>query len=250
MHTHTYPGPHKCHTTYGYTTHAHTHTHTHTHHTPGHVFTVGMDVHLKPLVVVELLPDGCLVLWPEHGPRLGRSSVIFLCIHHLSIVRKGPDGKRELSKDWAWKRRQRVWKRRQRVKQTEESREYRTSWSTMLKVFGCGLGRHFPCSMLFYLCRCWIKMRCETMQTTDCYFYSILFPILISGFINCPDQHAAKHTTTHSRIILSRSSFTVGRRLSYWSKSTWRQAHLRHHTLSGASWCANKPSLWEFPASL
>ena len=81
--------------------HTHAHTHTHTHHTPGHVFTVGMDVHLKPLVVVELLPDGCLVLWPEHGPRLGRSSVIFLCIHHLSIVRKGPDGKREFSRNWA-----------------------------------------------------------------------------------------------------------------------------------------------------
>ena len=100
MHTHTYPGPHKCHT-YIRIHYTCTHTHTHTHHTPGHVFTVGMDVHLKPLVVVELLPDGCLVLWPEHGPRLGRSSVIFLCIHHLSIVRKGPDGKRELSKDWA-----------------------------------------------------------------------------------------------------------------------------------------------------
>ena len=79
---------------------AHTHTITtmsaHTHkHTPGHVFTVRMDVHLKPLVVVELLPDGRLVLRPEHGPWLGRSSVVLLSIHHLSIVCKGPVRQRE-----------------------------------------------------------------------------------------------------------------------------------------------------------
>ena len=68
----------------------------HTHkHTPGHVFTVGMDVHLKLLVVVELLSDGCIVLRPEHGPWLGRSSVVLLSIHHLSIVCKGPVRQRE-----------------------------------------------------------------------------------------------------------------------------------------------------------
>ena len=100
-HTHTHTHTHTTHACAHTDTHKHTSTYVHTHHTPGHVFTVGMDVHLKPLVVVELLPDGCLVLWPEHGPRLGRSSVILLCIHHLSIVRKRPDGKRELWKDWA-----------------------------------------------------------------------------------------------------------------------------------------------------
>ena len=72
-------------------THAHTHTHahmhartrTHTHtrmrphpHTPGQVFTVRMDIHLKPPIVV---PDGCHVLWSEHGPWLGRSPVKLLC---------------------------------------------------------------------------------------------------------------------------------------------------------------------------
>ena len=104
-HTHTHTLTHQHIRTHTQHMRAHTHKHTstyvHTHNTPGHVFTVRMDVHLKPLVVVELLPDGCLVLWPEHGPRLGRSSVILLCIHHLSIVRKGPDGKRELSEEWA-----------------------------------------------------------------------------------------------------------------------------------------------------
>ena len=54
-----------------------------------------MDVHLKPLVVVELLPDGRLVLWPKHGPWLGRSSVVLLSIYHLSIVCKGPVRQRE-----------------------------------------------------------------------------------------------------------------------------------------------------------
>ena len=59
-----------------------------------------MNVHLKPLVVIEFLPDGRLVLRPEHGPRLGRSSVILLCIHHFSIVCKGPDQQREVGAEF------------------------------------------------------------------------------------------------------------------------------------------------------